>query len=33
VARKLMEMGFPEVYALKDGWKAWRKAGFPVEPK
>jgi len=26
-------MGYPKVYALKGGWAAWKKAGYPVEPK
>jgi len=28
-----MAMGYPKVYALKGGWDAWKKAGYPVEPK
>jgi len=26
-------MGFQKVYALKDGWKEWEEAKFPVEAK
>jgi 3-mercaptopyruvate sulfurtransferase SseA len=26
-------MGYPKVFALKGGWSAWKKAGYPVEPK
>jgi rhodanese-related sulfurtransferase len=33
VARKLIEKGFTKVYALKGGWDAWEKAGYPIEPK
>jgi rhodanese-related sulfurtransferase len=33
VARKLIEKGFDKVYALKGGWNAWEKAGYPIEPK
>jgi len=29
----LSKMGFADVYALKGGWQAWRKADFPIEPK
>jgi rhodanese-related sulfurtransferase len=32
VARELMDRGFREVHALRGGFKAWRRAGFPVEP-
>jgi 3-mercaptopyruvate sulfurtransferase SseA len=28
-----MDMGFSKVYALKGGWNAWEKAGYPTEPK
>jgi rhodanese-related sulfurtransferase len=28
-----MERGYEKVYALKGGWEAWEKAGYPVEPK
>lgn len=30
-ARLLRERGFPEVYALFDGWQAWLDAGYPTE--
>jgi len=33
MARKLIRMGFTSVLALKGGWKEWREAGFPTEPK
>jgi rhodanese-related sulfurtransferase len=33
VARILIEKGFTKVYALKGGWNAWEKAGYPTEPK
>jgi rhodanese-related sulfurtransferase len=33
VARQLIEQGFTKVYALKGGWSAWEKAGYPTEPK
>jgi len=33
VARQLIERGFAKVYALKGGWNAWEKAGYPTEPK
>jgi rhodanese-related sulfurtransferase len=33
VARKLIEKGFTKVYALKGGWNAWEKAGYPTDPK
>jgi rhodanese-related sulfurtransferase len=33
VARQLIEWGFTKVYALKGGWNAWEKAGYPTEPK
>jgi rhodanese-related sulfurtransferase len=29
----MMEMGFKKIYALKGGWKEWKGAGFPTEPK
>jgi 3-mercaptopyruvate sulfurtransferase SseA len=28
-----MEMGFPQVLVLKGGYSAWKKAGYPLEPK
>jgi rhodanese-related sulfurtransferase len=33
VALKLMEMGYPRVYALKGGWLEWEQAKYPVEKK
>jgi rhodanese-related sulfurtransferase len=33
VAGKLIGRGFTKVYALKGGWNAWEKAGYPIEPK
>jgi rhodanese-related sulfurtransferase len=33
MARQWMDLGFDNVYALKGGWKAWKEAGYPVEPK
>jgi rhodanese-related sulfurtransferase len=33
VARQLIAKGFTKVYALKGGWNAWEKAGYPTEPK
>lgn len=32
-ARQLIARGFIRVYVLKEGWKGWKKAGFPIEPK
>jgi rhodanese-related sulfurtransferase len=32
-AQQLMEMGFPQVMVLKGGYGAWKKAGYPLEPK
>ncbi len=26
-------MGFPQVLVLKGGYGAWKKAGYPLEPK
>jgi rhodanese-related sulfurtransferase len=28
-----MEMGFSKVVVLKGGYGAWKKAGYPMEPK
>jgi len=28
-----MEKGYTKVFALKGGWAAWKKAGYPVETK
>ncbi len=25
--------GYRNVYALKGGWAAWKKAGYPIEKK
>jgi hydroxylamine dehydrogenase len=33
VARQLIDMGFPKVYALKGGYRQWVKAGYPTEEK
>jgi rhodanese-related sulfurtransferase len=33
VARKLIKMGFTQVYVLMGGWKEWKAAGYPVEEK
>jgi rhodanese-related sulfurtransferase len=33
VARQLIELGFTKAYALKGGWNAWEKAGYPTAPK
>jgi len=33
VAQILLGKGFRKVFALKGGWNAWEKAGYPVEPK
>jgi rhodanese-related sulfurtransferase len=33
VALKFMANGYTKVYALKDGWKGWEKAGYPTEAK
>jgi len=33
VALLLMQMGFPQVMALKGGWEEWQKAGYPTEAK
>jgi rhodanese-related sulfurtransferase len=33
VARKLVDHGFQDVYALKGGWKEWHKQRFPIEAK
>jgi rhodanese-related sulfurtransferase len=33
VARKLMELGYTRVYALKGGWNEWKSADYPVEKK
>jgi len=28
-----MELGFPQVMVLKGGYGAWKRAGYPLEPK
>lgn len=33
VARQFKNKGYPNVYAIKGGWIAWRKADYPVEKK
>jgi rhodanese-related sulfurtransferase len=33
VAKKLNDLGFRQVLALKGGWSQWEKAGYPTEPK
>lgn len=33
VTGRLRELGFAKAYALKGGWGAWVKAGYPVEIK
>jgi len=33
VALKLIEMGYPKVFALKGGWNEWSDAGYPVQKK
>jgi len=32
-ARYFIKKGYANVFALKGGWYAWKKAGFPVEKK
>jgi rhodanese-related sulfurtransferase len=32
-AQQLMEMGFPQVMVLKGGYGAWKRMGYPTEPK
>ena len=32
-AQEFMKAGYPNVYALKGGWKAWIKADYPTEKK
>jgi 3-mercaptopyruvate sulfurtransferase SseA len=29
----MMANGYRQVYALKGGWQAWQRAGYPVEAK
>jgi rhodanese-related sulfurtransferase len=33
VAGYFKQKGYSKVFALKGGWKAWLKAGYPVEEK
>jgi 3-mercaptopyruvate sulfurtransferase SseA len=33
VARKLIKMGFQQVYVLKGGWNKWVDEQYPTEPK
>jgi rhodanese-related sulfurtransferase len=33
VAQTLLEHGFHNVHPLYGGFDAWRKAGYPVDPK
>ena len=33
MARKLREAGWTKARALVGGWRAWKDAGLPVEPK
>jgi rhodanese-related sulfurtransferase len=33
LAQKLQKLGYKNVYALKDGFRAWQDAGLPVESK
>jgi 3-mercaptopyruvate sulfurtransferase SseA len=33
VAQELIDMGFPKVFALKGGWKAWVNSKYPTEKK
>jgi 3-mercaptopyruvate sulfurtransferase SseA len=33
VALQLLDMGFPQVWALEGGWPEWDKADYPTEPK
>ena len=30
-AKRLLKAGYPEVYSMKGGMRAWRRAGLPVE--
>jgi len=29
----LIDLGYPQVFALKGGWNEWQDSGYPVEPK
>jgi 3-mercaptopyruvate sulfurtransferase SseA len=33
MALQFMANGYKKVYVLKDGWGAWERAKYPVEPK
>jgi rhodanese-related sulfurtransferase len=33
VAQELKAKGYTNAHALKGGWKAWEKAGYPTEAK
>jgi 3-mercaptopyruvate sulfurtransferase SseA len=33
VAQTLLDAGWPDARALVGGLEAWRKAGYPLEPK
>jgi len=33
MAQELAKRGYERVFALKGGWAAWVKAGYPVETK
>jgi 3-mercaptopyruvate sulfurtransferase SseA len=33
VAQEFIKAGYPKVFVLKGGWKAWYKAGYPTEKK
>jgi hydroxyacylglutathione hydrolase len=30
-AQRLMEMGYPNVFAYEGSWKEWKESGYPVE--
>jgi 3-mercaptopyruvate sulfurtransferase SseA len=29
----MIDQGFRDIFALRGGWAAWEKAGYPTEPK
>lgn len=33
VAQEIIDMKYPNVYALKGGWVEWEKSGHPTEKK
>jgi rhodanese-related sulfurtransferase len=33
VAGFFLKNGYPNIFALQGGWKAWLSAGYPVEKK